>query len=1087
MLVVEGEVRMKQRIAVLGGGMASLVSVFELTNLPGWKDRYDITVYQEGWRLGGKGASGRNPKEHERIEEHGLHILFGFYDNAFRVMRECYRELGRHPDAPLSTIEKAFHPGDLVVMYEQHPQTGEWLSWPIDAPRNDKEPGVGEIELDPRACVQQILRWTGERVEEWLGLDPIDTAVATRAALMTHGHPTALQEVVQRLIREDGRPSLVEIFTGLVGNAIAAVTGGIAEEIKEFLYVDLAQKLSEADAVDYGAIAWLVDRFDKFLWSRPTPSHELRRLKYMIDFALALVRGLIVDELILEPRDWFKIDDLDLRQWLKKHGAEEETLRAPIVKGLFDAAFATTAAAGTSIHGFLRLALTYKGAIYYRMQAGMGDTIFAPLYEVLRRRGVKFEFFHSVERIENAGKQIAKIHMQRQATPRAAPEAPAFERAAYKPLVDIGGLPCWPSFPLYDQLVEGAALEASGEDLENWWTTWKGAGNVTLEHGRDFDVVILGISIGAFPYICKDLISASAPFAEMVKHVETTQTQAAQLWMTTDLKGLGWSGDPPVVIPYAEPFDTWADMSHLLPLETWPKGTVGHCAYLCSAMEDVEDPLPPRDDHGYPGRQTERVKRNAIEWLDKHAGTLWPFAAPTHDPKSFNWWFLHDSQDRDGVARMDAQFWRAPLGPSERYVLASPKTSRYRLRADESGFQNMFMCGDWTRTAMSVGCLEAATMGGIQAARAIDPRVAKAKGDWLPEHATPALSRYESPAVAVAPATPARVTARVLPPYIETDANQIASPQIKIGVTVTMFLLDARYENLRRICDEQLNLAGSPVTYRPLGPFCVLYCSRVDNYPVGNPVGWVPESDFGIWMPVVAGRGRGQTFVPERIATYTPYIWVDNGVALIGGRTVFGFAKQLGAMSLPAGAPGDRAEFSLDTMVVENFDPAAKAVDKRLLTVRRRDHGLLGDLRDMWRTGGNVLDSFGDKLDLALAGGPELPVPTWAFARELIAKLGHGMRMVFLKQFPDAFDGSRACYQAIVEADLPIVTEVQGGPLAGDWEADIHRYDSHRLVEVLGLKPTRTVGNVATVESIAQGWAKFDAVVEKGTIVFQVT
>lgn len=1064
---------MKQRIAVLGGGMASLVSVFELTSLPGWRDRYEITVYQEGWRLGGKGASGRNPDEHERIEEHGLHILFGFYDNAFRVMRACYRELGRHPDAPLSTVEKAFHPGDLIVMYEQHPVTGEWLPWPLDVPRNDKIPGEGPIELDPVECVQRILRWTTERVEEWLGLDPVDTAVATRAAVNA-AEPNSLQEAVKRLIGDAGRPSLVDLLTSVVGSAVATLTGGIADEIKEFLYVDLAKKISESDDVDYGAITWLIDRFDEFLWARKMETDALRRLRYLIDFGLALARGLIVDELVVPPRDWFKIDDIELRQWLKTHGAHEETLRAPIVKGVYDAAFCHSSAAGTSLHGLLRMALTYKGSIYYRMQAGMGDTIFAPLYEVLRRRGVQFEFFHSVERIENAGAQIHKVHMRRQATPK----------TVYQPLVDIGGLPCWPSFPLYDQLVEGAALRASKEDLEDWWTRWQGAGQRVLEHGTDFDLVILGISIGAFPYIAKDLRAASPRFDAMVKHVETTQTQAAQLWMTTDLKGLGWSGDPPVVIPYAEPFDTWADMSHLLPLETWPKGSVGHCAYLCSAMEDVEDRLPPRDDHDYPKRQTERVKRNAVEWLQKHAGGLWPYAADTHDPRGFNFYFLHDPHNRDGVERMNAQFWRAPLGPSERYVLASPKTTKHRLRANESGFANLFMCGDWTLTAMSVGCLEAATMGGIQAARAIDNRVPRAAGDWLPEAGAPRMLPA-STATAIAPSTPRAVTARVLPPYIETDGNQIAAAPIKIGVNVTMFLLDARYESLRAICDEQLNLPGSPVTYRPLGPFCVLYCSTVDNYPLQKPLGWVPEKDFGIWMPVVAGRGRGHTFVPERIATYTPYIWVDNGVALIGGRTVFGFSKQLGAMSLPK--TGERGEFTLDTMVIEAFEPTAMARDERLITIKRRDHGVLGDLRDAWRTGENLIDAFGSKLDLVLAGGPELPVPTWDFAKQLITKLGSGMRMVFLKQFPDAVDGTRACYQSIVEADLPIVTPVQGGRLDGDWEAEIHRYDSHRLVERLGLSPTRTTGNVATVESLVQGWARFDAVVEKGTIVYEAT
>ena len=78
----------KKKIAVLGGGTGSLSAVWSLTSLPDWQDRFDITVYQMGWRCGGKGASGRNPNVHQRIEEHGLHVWFGCYDNAWKVLRE---------------------------------------------------------------------------------------------------------------------------------------------------------------------------------------------------------------------------------------------------------------------------------------------------------------------------------------------------------------------------------------------------------------------------------------------------------------------------------------------------------------------------------------------------------------------------------------------------------------------------------------------------------------------------------------------------------------------------------------------------------------------------------------------------------------------------------------------------------------------------------------------------------------------------------------------------------------------------------------------------------------------------------------
>ena len=52
----------KRRIVILGGGMAAVAAAFELTSDPGWKSRYDVTLYQMGFRLGGKGASGRNQR-----------------------------------------------------------------------------------------------------------------------------------------------------------------------------------------------------------------------------------------------------------------------------------------------------------------------------------------------------------------------------------------------------------------------------------------------------------------------------------------------------------------------------------------------------------------------------------------------------------------------------------------------------------------------------------------------------------------------------------------------------------------------------------------------------------------------------------------------------------------------------------------------------------------------------------------------------------------------------------------------------------------------------------------------------------------
>jgi uncharacterized protein with NAD-binding domain and iron-sulfur cluster len=55
-----------------------IAAAFHLTSTPDLLERFDVTVYTPGWRLGGKCASGRGEGPAERIEEHGLHVWLGF-------------------------------------------------------------------------------------------------------------------------------------------------------------------------------------------------------------------------------------------------------------------------------------------------------------------------------------------------------------------------------------------------------------------------------------------------------------------------------------------------------------------------------------------------------------------------------------------------------------------------------------------------------------------------------------------------------------------------------------------------------------------------------------------------------------------------------------------------------------------------------------------------------------------------------------------------------------------------------------------------------------------------------------------------
>ena len=131
----------KEKIVILGGGVSAMTAAVYLTDDDNWQDKYDITVYQQGWRIGGKGASGRNPYLGQRIEEHGLHVWFGAYVNSFKTIQSVYDKLARPDSMPLATWQEAFKPHSYVVLQELI--NNEWQTWPVDFPEIPGNPADG--------------------------------------------------------------------------------------------------------------------------------------------------------------------------------------------------------------------------------------------------------------------------------------------------------------------------------------------------------------------------------------------------------------------------------------------------------------------------------------------------------------------------------------------------------------------------------------------------------------------------------------------------------------------------------------------------------------------------------------------------------------------------------------------------------------------------------------------------------------------------------------------------------------------------------------------------------------------------------
>jgi uncharacterized protein with NAD-binding domain and iron-sulfur cluster len=694
----------KQKIAILGGGVGALSAAFALTEVPGWQERYTITVYQKGWRLGGKGASGRNAALGQRIEEHGLHTWMGFYENAFSLIQKCYKELGRLPGTPLATWEDAFHKHSMITVMESI--DGQWIPWTMDAPTNTLVPGQENRLSSPWNYVCLLLQWM---------LDAFESAVHPAEAAAT----SLLGKILQWLRRLWRKVALLgeELWSHLHQ----------AHKLAHALHTD--PQFHQTD--DHHTLINLLDQFGqqplRASEEKAQDSQFLRRLKIHLELGSAVVRGILRDGVLFHGFDC--IDKYDFAEWLQRHGARDPSIwwSAPI-RGIYDLVFGydngdTTKpnlAAGTALRGCLRMFFGYKGAIFYKMQAGMGDTIFTPLYEVLQRRGVQFEFFQRVYNLGLSadGRAIDRIDVGVQAMVK---DDVLRSKGGYQPLVSVRGLDCWPSEPLYDQLNQGEALRRDGIDLESAWTPWQDVAKHTLKRGQDFDLVVLGISLGAVSHLCPELLRASQAWRDMVAHVLTAQTQSFQIWLNRSANDLGWQTiHRTMATAYNEPMDTWADMSQLIPVEDWPESAgVENITYFCGPLPDAEKIPAPFTDPSFPATQNARVYAMALECLQKAMKPVFPLGTQPENSGALRTELLVDLAGGQGLERFKRQYFRANIDPSERYVLSPKGSTPYRLRADHSHFENLYLAGDWVATGINAGCVEAAVMGGLQAARGI--------------------------------------------------------------------------------------------------------------------------------------------------------------------------------------------------------------------------------------------------------------------------------------------------------------------------------------------------------------------------------
>jgi uncharacterized protein with NAD-binding domain and iron-sulfur cluster len=717
----------KRKITILGGGIGGLTTALKLTEDPTRRAALDVTVRSLGWRLGGKCASGRDLSDPNgaRIYEHGLHIFAGFYHYGFDVLKSCYDELQGEGGVVAANVYDAFRQNNNVVIMEH--VDGKQVPWPITFLETEGLPGQGA----PVPSDAEIFRKLVDAVlHHFLHGDGVHPAVPARASIRSidrlpedlraavHAARARLDPATHDRYLHDGEPESrdgeidTDKATALHHAAVVAHANALSGDGGGSLLGHVHKLLEHAEG-DFEGLFHLAE------------PNWLRRLLHGLNLGRAVIAGYLGED--VANKGYNRLDDMELKVWLMKWGATEATVNwGPVAAG-YDYTFAyghgdpniPALGAGTALRCFLRLIFAYKGSLFWEMKGAMGEVVILPMYLTLLRRGVRFQFFQQVLDLGLSadGDTIDTIEIAQQAKT---------VRGPYEPLKDHGDLKVWPAEPDWSQLVDGAEMKEAGVNFESAWLQPRDPERMTLRRGEDFDDVVVAIAPTALGAISSQLSDRSPDrWRAMVEGLATTRTLALQLWTKPDLSELGWPYPDHVLTRAEQPLSSWSDMSFLIESEGWqPMDRPGSIIYFCGQMKDPATPPDPHDPH-VPAEEHAEVRRLAYTWLKDNAALLAPHFLSSGSPIGIPFDALFTENGSKGEKRFDAQYWRANVSPWERYVQAAPGTVGLRLRAEESGYSNLWLAGDWTLNGINAGCVEAATMSGIECARAM-------MGDYSP-------------------------------------------------------------------------------------------------------------------------------------------------------------------------------------------------------------------------------------------------------------------------------------------------------------------------------------------------------------------
>jgi hypothetical protein len=308
------------------------------------------------------------------------------------------------------------------------------------------------------------------------------------------------------------------------------------------------------------------------------------------------------------------------------------------------------------------------------------------------------------------------------------------------------------------------------------------------------------------------------------------------------------------------------------------------------------------------------------------------------------------------------------------------------------------------------------------------------------------------------------------PDYLFWGGSSLPGPPYSCsGARLASFCCQGNAASIQDLVERTLNAATSPGRFRSLlGPGVIVNAVAIDAVGSLTPPfsGWgtMSETDVGFWLLVT------DTAAPLSAFWFPVYLYVDNWIALAGGREVWGFPKILATIKAPGGVTA--GPISVSTFAMKTLTPGASAATAEIFRITpeaavQADAAGAGGVLAMVR---------------ALVAKPALP----AWATPILTSLAIALDtaagafsseggMIFLKQVRDPGSPTAASYRAVVAARAALSGLPRGfGFLGGGYRLSLADYASQPIASDLGLP----LGDQPLFPLF---WAEADLIIELGT------